>query len=126
MDVKKFAAALLAALLLVPCLAGTALASDNVKFKTSAFVYADAGTGRTGVVIHKGSVAEYVDQSGGWAQIKYGKSLGWVRVNCIKVTEDAVKVVYSAASATLPTESNQYAFADAQEDLEGMWVGQQE
>ena len=99
---KKLIAALLAVVLL--CAAGSALASDNVKFKSSAYVYATAGAERTGVVIRKGSVAQYVDQAGGWAQIKYGKSLGWVRVNCIKVTDDAVKVVYSATPAPEPQE----------------------
>ena len=100
---KLLAALLIGALCL--CLTGTALASDNVKFKSSAYVYATAGAERTGVVIRKGSVARYMDQAGGWAQIKYGKSLGWVRVNCIKVTDDAVKVVYSATPAPEPREA---------------------
>lgn len=91
---KKLIAALLAVVLL--CAAGSALASDNVKFKSSAYVYSVAGAARTGVLIRKGSVAQYVGQNGMWAQIKYGKSLGWVRTSCLKATGDDVKVVYSA------------------------------
>ena len=106
---KKLIAALLVAALV--CAAGSALASDNVKFKSSAYVYSGAGAARTGVLIRKGSVAEYVGQAGMWAQIKYGKSLGWVRTSCLKATGDDIKVVYSADLAARQADSVRGAIA---------------
>ena len=94
---KKLIAALLAAALLGLCLGGGAMASDNVKFKASAFVYDEAGGQPAGIVIRRGSVTEYVAQIGGWVQVKIGKTLGWVPADCLMATGDSVQVLYSAA-----------------------------
>ena len=98
---KKLFAMLLVAAMLALCV--PALAADNVRFVTSAYVYADAGSGRTGTVIRKGSVARRVDGADGWVCIRFGKHTGWVRVSCLTPSDDPVKVVYSAVAATAST-----------------------
>lgn len=119
MGMKKLIAALLAVVLL--CAAGSALASDNVKFKSSAYVYSCAGSDRTGVLIRKGSVAQYVGQDGMWAQIKYGKSVGWVRTSCLKATGDDVKVVYSTDIPAQNPEAAPDATAGIVKTLRQIW-----
>ena len=97
---KKLISALLVAALLALCTTGAALAADNVKFITSAYVYTDAGAGRTGIVIRKGSVAQFMETSEDWTCVRLGKQAGWVRTSCLTPSDEPVKVVYSAAAAT--------------------------
>ena len=97
MGVKKPIAALLTAALLALSMA--ALASDNVRFITSAYVYADAGFNRADTVIRKGSVAKREEAQDGWSLVWIGKTLGWVRSACLEETADPVCVIYSAAPA---------------------------
>lgn len=99
MDVKKLIPLFLVAALLALC-AANALASGNVRFITSAYVYGEAGWNRTGTIIRKGSVAQYMGAAGSWTRIRFGKHAGWVRSSCLVDSEDPVKVVYSAAEAT--------------------------
>ena len=94
---KKLLSSLLIAALLALC--ASALAADNVRFVTSAYVYAEAGSGRTETIIRKGSVARRMDGADGWVCVRFGKHAGWVRGSCLAPSDDPVKVVYSAMSS---------------------------
>ena len=83
---KKFLAMLLLVAILASCTLAFAEKSiadaTAVKFKTSAYVYKKAGSGKTDVIFKKGTVVGKIGTKGKWTKILYGKNfttVGWVR-----------------------------------------------
>ena len=91
----------ISAILLVSILAACTVALANVEFIGSTYVYKKAGSGKTSIVIKRGSVLEDVDTYGKyWTKVELSDgSTGWVRTKYVKSTTKDVEdapVIYGA------------------------------
>lgn len=101
---KKFVTMLLLVAIVASCTA--AFAADYVKFKSTAYVFKKAGSGKTTTIIKRASVVEKVDEKGNWTKIKYDDKEGWVRTKYLtKASETQEKVVYAGGGANRSKEA---------------------
>ena len=90
MIVKKLLAMILLIAILASCT--LALAESAVKLKGSCYVYKKAGSGKTGIILKRGTLVVKIDSKGNWTRIYYDANMtktGWVRSKYVREATEA-------------------------------------
>ena len=90
----KIVAAMLIAVML---LSTVAFAESFVKFTSNGIGYKKAGSGKTGIIIKKGSVAVVEKKGDAWTRVTLDQNTSlWFKNDCLKKTKDSGAIIYAA------------------------------
>ena len=110
----KIVAAMLIAVML---LSTVAFAESYVKFTKNGIGYKKAGSGKTGIIIRKGSVACVEKKGDAWTRVTLDQNTSlWFKNDCLKKTKDSGAVIYSAGGEG---KSNVYEGAEPESYKKG-------
>ena len=105
---KKFLAMLLLVAILASC---TIALADCKRVKSSSYVYKKAGSGKTNVMLKKGSIVDYLGKKGKWAKVEYlkgsGTKTGWVLKKNLGYTDKEDLESYFASGGKGSSTSNE-------------------